>query len=255
MSAKAPTNSDWSFSEIERCFPDRAACLEAAESPIHLLGVLEAALQTAIKNNDLRYGLDFHENNPRVTVQFLASRHVYDWFFSARTGYRAQFWIAPQQGDKYNIQLMTLLSNILFERLPEQLVAQKIRTDIVGDSREEFDEGSVPVEKGLLRQSFKPDLAKIWPCERLIQQDGSDPRETLFALVADRDLPKLDVPRWSNAMHPSTRNVGEGLRAPYPDQEKDSWLDLKGGFVASGAAYQTKLPSVRANSLFERGWT
>lgn len=45
-------------------------------------------------------------------------------------------------------------------------------------------------------------------------------------------------------------DIGEGMRAPYPD-EPECWLDLKGGFVGLDSVYQLKSPA----DLFKRGWT
>jgi hypothetical protein len=57
--------------------------------------------------------------------------------------------------------------------------------------------------------------------------------------------PKLQIPRWS----------GRGLLAPFP--KEDAWLDVKGGYVQpDGEVKQpNKSPKLRAQQIYETGWT
>lgn len=113
----------------------------------------------------------------------------------------------------------------------------------------------MPLRRDKFFRSLDAQFGKIWICERLIQTDGHNPRETFATLSADRYLPKLIIPRWAAAVNPYTHSVGEGLRAPYPDEEQ-SWLDLKGAFVTqSDTVYQAKSPAIRAVDLHNCGWT
>ena len=106
-------------------------------------------------------------------------------------------------------------------------------------------------------RSLKPGASKIWICERLVQHNGSPIQDIGFVVLSDaeRNLPKLFIPRWANAEHPKTKELGEGLRAPYPCPDY-AWLDLKGGYVRSdGRVEQKKSQDKRAKDLNQRGWT
>jgi hypothetical protein len=217
------------------------------------LGALETELRGAIDKHTARFGVDYNDGNPRAIIQFPVAPHTYDWFFSARTGYRAQFWAGPDIGDQHNRAVVMALRKPL-KHLPDEITVRKIDVQIVGASREEIDKGQTSLRRETIIQSLDPQFAKIWISERLIQTDGSNPRLTLAAENAERYQPKLNIPRWAKAVNPKTGDIGEGIRAPYPD-EPECWLDLKGGFVGLDRVYQLKSPAKRAADLFDRGWT
>jgi hypothetical protein len=244
-------DEDWGFAEIERCDSPRARRLARAGSASELLSALEVKFQDAIDKQTARFGLD--DGNPRAIIQFQIALEIYDWFFNARTGYRAQFWAAPDIGNQYNRAIVTALRKP-FARLPDEITPHKVDVQIVGASRGEIDKGLISLRRETIIQSLDSQVAKIWICERLIQSDGSNPRLTLAAENAERYQPKLNIPRWAKAVNPKTGDIGEGMRAPYPD-EPECWLDLKGGFVGLDSVYQLKSPAKRATDLFKRGWT
>jgi hypothetical protein len=157
---RAPSVDDWNFADIERCQPARAKGLTAAGTANDLSAELEAALRTAIANNQSRFGVDFHQSNPRVIIQFPVAQHVYDWFFSARTGYRAQFWAGPNLGDQYNRKLVATLLRPL-EVIPDEITARKIDASFSGCSREEIDKGPILLRRETIAQSLEPEFAKI----------------------------------------------------------------------------------------------
>jgi hypothetical protein len=235
--------------------PERAALLEAAGSANELSRRLAVTLRRAVDEDKLRFGVDFdRDNNPQAIIQFPVAQHTYDWFFSARTGYRAQFWAQPEQGNEYNTQLMAGMLKVLCETVSKEIVARKIVPYFIGASREEADKGPIPLSRETIIRSLDPNVGKIWLCERLIQIDGNNPRDILAIENAERYPPKLHVQRWAKAKNPKTGIVGEGLRAPYPDAS-ECWFDLKGGFISPDKVYQLKNPKERAISLYERGWT
>jgi hypothetical protein len=125
VSAGNPPNvDDWNFAEIERCDPQRVACLADAGTAAELVYALEAELRTAIVHGAARFGVDFHKDNPRVIIQFPVAQHIYDWFFNARTGYRAQFWAGAKQGYEYNRQLVVaLLTRLIRQTTSERLAS------------------------------------------------------------------------------------------------------------------------------------
>jgi len=88
-----PRENDWGFQEIAAACPERASTLVDAGPPDALIEALDDALGKAL-GQDVRVGFDGINNDlsaPRVTIQFPVSVELYDWFFSGRTGYRAQY--------------------------------------------------------------------------------------------------------------------------------------------------------------------
>ncbi len=169
----SPTVNDWNFAEIGKYDPQRAARLTAAGTSNDLLDTLETALRTAIKNDRLRFGVDCNDGNPRVIIQFPIARHIYDWFFNARTGYRGKFWAGANIGDEYNRAVVATLLKPLLETTPDQGTARKIAVHICGASREEVDEGPIPLRRETTIRSLDPRFAKIWICERLIHRHSA----------------------------------------------------------------------------------
>ena len=250
-----PNWDDWNFADIERHQRHRAVLLMAAGNADDLSFAILDAFRSAITDDQLRFAVDCDQGRPRVILQFPVANSLYDWFFNARTGYRAEFWARAERGHEYNKQLVIRMSVLLWKSLPASIIARKIFTRFIGGgSREDTDTGSTIIHRDTIIRSLDPELSKLWVCERLIQVDGSNPRNTRAIENAQRYPPKLIVPRWAQAKHPKTGDVGEGLRAPYPDLP-ECWLDLKGAFVAPDTVYQLKSPKERAVSLHERGWT
>ena len=248
-----PTESDWGFQDIRKSdFTNRANRLENADTPDQLVQTLKKELQKACQNGDCRVGVDSSENEfkeNRAIIQFKVDPETYDWFFNARTGYRAQFWINENNGIDFNQKLVTVLRNTLLENILPSITARKIEVIKNGDSREDHDVGEKSLTHDEIKSSLEPKTSKIWICERLIQSDGSSPKNIWQAVLSEND-PKLCIPRWEDGK-------AKGLLAPFPGPIAEySWLDLKGAFVAKdGKTYQKKDPSDRADSLNKKGWT
>src|SRR4029077_2704745 len=219
-----------------------------------LITVMVEEMAKAVAEKRVRFGVDSlrNEGSPcRAIIQFQVSLRLYDWFFNARSGYRGQFWISAAAGLAFNRRLVTLLAMNL-ERLLPAAVPGRIIEVFYDEGREERDKGSIPLARDFLLRSLRSTAAKAWICERLIQPNGGDPAY-LGAIIAATRMPKLGVPRWLAAT-PRGGQRGEGARAPYP-YEAEAWIDMKGGFVASGRARQGKDSAQRAKDLHETGWT
>ena len=247
-----PTKSDWGFQAICDIDSSRADRLENAGTPDQLVETLKEELQKSCQNCDFRVGIDsrgnqFEEN--RVIIQFKVKPKTYDWFFNARTGYRGQFWISPENGMVFNKKLVTNLRDTFLENLPSSSPARKIEFKEYNGLREDHNAGETIVEYDWIRQSLEPQISKIWICERLIQQDrASIVSRDLSPLIATPQAPKLEIPRWKFERE-------EGLLAPYLDSDY-SWLDIKGAFIRlKGDLDQIKPQDKRAKSLNEKGWT
>ncbi len=247
------TEEDWSFARIRSICVERAERLEQARPSEELVLALRAALVSSIEKRLFRIGIDSRDNafvERRAIIQFPVTPEIYDWFFNARTGYRAQFWISPEKGMQFNNQIVTALSDEISIRLDNTLTARKIEFHKNNDTREERDIGDIEVPRSEILRSLSPEQSKIWICENLYDMAGQAPLNIGFAVLseAEKSPAKLCVPKWSN-------QTGEGLRAPIPDCEY-SWLDLKGGFVCkNGRAGQEKSPEERARSINSSGWT
>lgn len=254
-----PNENDWSFASIRNHDADRADRLEGAGSADELLDALVHSARSSLEKGSIRFGVDGRGNDfgePRAIVQFQVEPGVYDWFFNARTGYRAQYWKAPEDGQRFNNACVSALVETLPGNPQETAIVRRIEVVIDGDSREEHDTGQSDISPELFFRSLNSGESKLWICERRMGKDGHDPEHIgLPTLVASARGPKLAVPRWQFAQNPKTGEIGEGLRAPYPLAEH-AWLDLKGAFLKrDGTADQQKNQELRASAIYNTGWT
>jgi hypothetical protein len=126
---------EWSFKNIGAFDSDRAARLEACPSPEALIPSLADVLAKAIDSRKVRFAVDSKDNafvERRAIVQFQVSPELYDWFFNARTGYRAQFWINPETGAAFNSRIVDALGEVLRLRLPEVITVRCIEVITYG---------------------------------------------------------------------------------------------------------------------------
>jgi hypothetical protein len=252
-----PQLSDWGFEEIQTQNPARASRLSRAGTPEELAAAIVGAFRDAIAKGEVRLGIDGLSNDftkPRAIAQFHVGNELYDWYFNARSGYRGRHWMGTEIGQEYNVDLLDELRRQASAGLTQEVKAHRIVFEIVGASRVERDGGPMTVPRDLFIKSLLPSESKIWICERRIRVDGGDPEDIGFAAISGSLNAKLRVPRWSSAIHPTTREVGEGLRAPFPN-DPDAWLDIKGGFLVGDLVKQHKSPRDRARMIHEYGWT
>lgn len=241
----------WNFDEIRGIDPERAEKLENAGSPDDLIFHLEECLRKSVENCQLRLAVDSIGNEfteCRSIVQFRVSPELYDWFFNARTGYRAQFWINPDDGRAFNEQLTQALRDVLALQLTSTVVTARLIELVNKKPRKERDIGERRISVDRFIASLSQTDAKIWICERLYSHEASitDIRSILIASPPSA-IPVID--RWRDVA------LEAGLRAPYPNQEH-SWLDLKGGFIGpDGKANEGKSQIQRAQDIHDRGWT
>jgi hypothetical protein len=199
--------------------------------------------------NSARISFDSVDNAfeaPRVTLQFPVSPEVCDWFYSSRTGYRAQFWASPQLGSAFNSRLLAHLKSIIQNWAPSVGVCGRaVLVDIVNGDRMDTDGGPRSESRSTVLASLHLELSKIWICERLLQADGKPPK-TILSL--DVNGPLLIIPRWS---------VYRRSLMPQSLEEGTVWLDIKGGYVRpDGTIVQpNKSPEKRAQDINLTGWT
>jgi hypothetical protein len=223
--------ADWSFDDIRETEPARAGKLEAAGSPDELVAVLTAELRKACREPDRRLsplGWERRNDAPdqhRAVVQFRVERDVYDWFFNARTGYRAHYRASPEAGIAFNGEIVEALRDVLAEHLPPT-----VRTVEIDIGMQRLGGARVPSVQFL--HTLDPKLSKVW--WGVTPVGGGDER------APGVTGPKLRV------------GGGKWWRAFL--MEPDGWLDLKGAFAnGDGRLDQPKSPMDRARKLHTDG--
>lgn len=226
-----PNKSSWRFDDIACPEPHRASTLEAAGPPSALLKAIVSALDEALDRGDVRFGHEHAASQPddcRAVVQFGVGAQLFDWFFNARTGYRAHFRGHYECGLGFNRQIIEALRLHLDARLPDVVFGRELNSVFA-------DCGEAQIPKGFLMDSLTPGLSKVWFCTKRIQPDGAI-EELPTGVVGPKIL------------------LDQGELWAAPCREDDSaWLDIKGAFLGKAGPYQPKAPICRAKTLQARG--
>lgn len=217
----------WSFDKIQEASPERAAMLEAAPATEDLANAVAQALSSALSAGDVRFGMEEAEKNAndlRAIVQFRIGEILFDRFFNARTGYRAQFRKGWQIGLQFNADMINLLCDRLRQTIHSDVRAARLNKSFQIEGTELF------VADQFL-DSLNPEISKLWFSALLIQIDG-----TVEQLAVGLSGPKI--------------SLGQDVSwvAPYAT-DSDAWLDMKGAFVGEEGPYQPKDPDGRAKKL------
>jgi hypothetical protein len=221
----------WQFDRIAAQNSERAEALRAAPAPTEIARQVAAALKVALSKGNVRVGFEESETNAkhlRAVIQFHVGQQLFDWFFNAHTGYRAQFRIRWEDGHAYNRELVCLLRDELMNILGGQISARRLNTSFE-------DVGPEQALPSRILTSLQPDLSKVWFCKKLIHPDGR-----VSNLLVDLSGPRLVFDEY------------ESWTALYAD-ESDAWLDLKGAFLGDSGPYQGKDPIFRAKKLQRLG--
>jgi len=228
-SAPLPNSDQWSFLELasspDHADRERVARLERAGSPATLIHALTDALTAGVASGDIRYGWGFKEADPshhRAVVQFRVDPTLFDWFFNARSGYRAHFRAHPSRGIALNADLVGVMQDKLHKRLPVRVSAMRVDSHMTSH-------GDVGVSRVDFISSLNVDLPKLWL--------GATPIGGGYLPTAASG-PKICV----------------GSKRWYAFYMGDNaWLDLKGAFNANNRLCQPKDPLTRALKLHETG--
>ena len=240
-----PGETDWGFQEIEKQDPERASKLANADSSDALIDALDNAFSAALSTKEVQVKFDGIGDDfgaPRVAFQFPVSVELYDWFYNARTGYRAQYWISPDKGRAFNAQLISRFRSTVGRAWPgEYVTGQK---ELHSGACQRIADDELTVNKSIALMSLDLDLSKIWMCENILAH-----RDEQIPWIFYYRGPQLSVTKW---------DVGDksGLHAWYPE-ERNAWLEIKGGYVApDGEVTQPKKsPKCRSLQLHRSGWT
>lgn len=222
----------WTLEEFDAHDPERAQHLRQAPPWQELVGSVRNALRVALESNSARFGLDESGCDPsdlRGVVQFQIDKSLFDWFFNATTGYRAQFRIGRAHGLAMNAHLICELASEVTRFADADIALHRYTTDFIYKQ-------STSDKVCRVATTLDPGLSKVWACKKLIGCTGQ-----IEQLFVSHTGPKLRMPEmgsWSSL---------------YPE-DAYAWLDVKGAFVPpAGRPYQLKSPEVRAATLEERG--
>jgi hypothetical protein len=212
---------EWDLSEL----PDavrRQRLLHPPSAECLLARLINDATKAA-ENGKLRLNLEPCKTPEycecsRLHAQIPVNKSTYDLLFNGRSGYRAQYYLSPEEGNIYNRLII------------DDLIPIIIRTAC----------GQNAVDPDLIQLSLKSMSKLAWY--------GTDQDALIFY-----GCPKtLSVPRWNVYWNSTPSSWPMGLITFMLDNPR---VFLKGAFVNSsgGDIYDNKLD--RANDLHERGWT
>jgi hypothetical protein len=227
-----PDHASWCFHKIAEGNPGRAAQLKQAGSPSALLKALKQALDLALQNKDFRIGHEHaadERGGYRAVVQFHVGDALFDWFFNARTGYRAHFRAHYQYGLGFNCEIVEALRKCLDQCLPDVVGVRELNSGF-GDC------GESELAKSVLSNSLAAGSSKISYCSILIGC-GGEPKQLPLGVGGAKILLE-NGDEWT----------------AYDRCDADAWLELKGAFLGDdGYYYQVKDPIFRAIELQKHG--
>jgi len=186
---------------------------------------------SALTSAQLRFGFDEAGPNAddlRAVLQFPVARQLFDWFFNAHTGYRAQFRLGWENGLARNQALIELLRVPLRAAGAMEIAARRLSWTF--ENR-----GLGPTSMSRVLTSLDPYLSKVWFCKKLMQADGQV--TDLRVELSGPRLPFDDYDSWASVIA----------------DEGECWLDVKGAFVGPRGLYQLKDPAYRAQEMQRKG--
>ena len=226
-----PEPTTWRLDEVRAECPERATALEGVGTPAKMLEALATAFESAVDHGEARFGREQAEDARggfRAVVQFGVPPALFDWFFNARTGYRAHFRVDPRCGLEFNDRIIEVVRDLIQRTIPSVVAGR----EIVGKFE---DGGAVLLPREFFADSLVPTLSKIWWCTRRMRVNGG-----IDQLATGLMGPRLDV------------GGTTAWAAPSRDRE-GAWLDVYGAFLGHPEPYQPKDPYVRAKSIHLRG--
>jgi len=169
----------------------------------------------------------------RPNFKIETSSKAFDEFFNGRSGYRAAYYVDPEEGVRTNESFLS--------RLVESLVAYALSHP-----------AGQYIDEGTLRRSLALPSAKVW-----LDEDGFS-----FDHALRMDIL---VPEWGAAANDAVAAFGRNERPDPPEKEKAIWgvrapagcrLDVKGAFVATDGVEQIALDKRhRSKEIHEYGFS
>jgi hypothetical protein len=231
MTAPLLSENDWAFDEIIGAAPDRAAALKGAKCPRALQEALEKALVQAFDHNDVRFGREQAascSDDWRSVVQFSVGSSLFDWFFNARTGYRAHFKSDYKRGLKFNDAIIEVIAATIHARTPDTFCVTQL------DAEFKYCDSIVITREAFMVVSLASKLSKIWLCSKRIEAAG-----------------EVKMLPWAIG-GPKIR-VGMSDWVAFCQDADAAWLEVKGAFSGNCGLYQPKGPIRRAQRLQQTG--
>lgn len=149
--------SDWDLSALGD--DNRRERLLLEISPADLVQQLAIAGKQALQNRQIELDLEraIGENAPadtfRVVTQIPVGAPFFDQLFNGRCGYRAQYYLSPEEGEAFG-----------------QLIAKTLEPIVCGAITEDSDMPQVLISKSMLGPH-----SKIWPLEEKAAFDEAEP--------------------------------------------------------------------------------
>src|SRR5262249_43385393 len=115
-----------------------------------------------------RFGRERNSSQPddwRSVLQFRVGTSLFDWFFNAKTGYRAHFRKSPETGLEFNDAIVKMAVDTLQANAPQTLDVTLLA--LLDEEWQYIGTSETPRKQFLL--SFAARLSKIWLCARLIE--------------------------------------------------------------------------------------
>src|SRR5438445_9097971 len=111
-------------------------------------------------------------------MQFPVGERLFDWFFNANTGYRAQFRRGSSFGSAQNAALITVLHRVFKSCNLHEVPARRLSS--------EFDDlGPMTANAHVVLMSLAPSLSKVWFCGRRIGRYGGVEDMSVFQSTPD----------------------------------------------------------------------
>jgi hypothetical protein len=179
--------------------------------------------------NQRQYEISAHKqqanDNPgyeRIWIDFPVRPTLFDQFFNGRSGYRAQHYASPQNGEAFNRLLLETIAPSLLEISRKEFTPEFFRQSLLGA----YTKFCFP--KTLTDQANNPFLARL--------------RESIA------------VPKWRKYWEPKAP-PRKGLLAPLQDPEGECSILINGTFIDPKTGDEWEQKPFRSQQLHDEGWT
>lgn len=175
--ARVATVEEWRLSEL---LGDRPERLLDVPTPGDLLALISRESETASRERRIAVGWEPSCDRPgyfRLAAQVPLTERTFDQLFNGRSGYRAQYYLSPEEGILFNRELIAALEPAL---------------------RASHSNRPLPVEFEFAEASLRAPHSKVWVYNEKVAFDEAA-HET------------LNPPRWVSS------GKTRGRRAPLPD--------------------------------------
>jgi hypothetical protein len=195
--------------------------------PIALIGAVHHEIDQLVDQRPYEISIEEEEANnksgyKRIWVEFPVSPILFDQFFNGRSGYRAQFYESPHNGEAFN-----------------RLLIETVALSLLRISRSKF-------TPEFFRRSLLGQYTKFCFPKQLTDQANDPYLVTLNEIIT--------VPGWTEYWEPKAR-PRKGLLAPLSDLEGKCLILINGTFVDATTGDEWEQKRMRSQELHNKGWT